>query len=328
MAQPHFDIISIGDATIDTFIEIESATVTCSLDKESCKLCLDYAEKIPIHQLVKKVAGNAANNAVGSARLGMRAAFWTILGSDDSAKRIRHVIAKEGVSCKYVQIQRGSESNYTVVLNYQGERTQLVFRQPREYRLPKLAPASWVYLTAMGEKHHVAYADLLRYIVDNAVKLAYNPGKEQIDCDLKNCMNLFRFTDVLFVNKEEARMLLGASVNTRITNLLHRLKELGPKMVVITDGGRGSYACNGDGMFQCDIFPGPLVERTGAGDSFATGTIAALHNGLPLHEAIVWGTFNAWSVVQHIGPHDGLLTLKHIKKLWKQNPRFRAKKLL
>ncbi len=324
-----FDIISIGDATLDTFIEVESATVTCSLHKENCQLCFNYAEKIPIKSLVRKAAGNAENNAVGSERLGMKAAFWTILGADEAAKTIIKALKKEKVSFKFVQTQKKSETNYAVVLNFKGERTQLIYREPRVYTLPKLDPTEWVYLTAMGKNHQLAYRDLIAYLVKTGARLAYNPGKEQIDCNFKTCSNIFTYTDIVFVNKEEAQMILkqDSAALDGIPQLLHHLKELGPKMVVVTDGGNGSYAYDGKDMFQCDIFPGPLVERTGAGDSFATGTIAGLHHGLALEDAIVWGTFNAWSVVQKIGPQDGLLKLSEIKKLWKENPTFRAKKM-
>src|SRR5882672_379103 len=78
------DIISIGDATLDTFIKIEEASVMCTLNKDVCVLCLSYADKIAIDRPVKVVGGNAANNAVGSARLGMKAAIYTVLGSDET----------------------------------------------------------------------------------------------------------------------------------------------------------------------------------------------------------------------------------------------------
>jgi len=45
------DIISIGDATLDTFVRVHDATVSCTLDKKACQLCFNYAEKIPIQQM-------------------------------------------------------------------------------------------------------------------------------------------------------------------------------------------------------------------------------------------------------------------------------------
>lgn len=322
-----FDIISIGDATLDTFIEIEEATVTCTLDKKNCQLCLNYADKIPIDSLVRKIAGNAANNAVGSARLGMKAAYWTIMGDDNTAKLLLRTLRKEGISNKFVQIQKGSESNYTVVLNYKGERTQLIYKVKRNYTLPKLDPSKWVYLTAMGETHEVSYNDLLKHIVKHRVQLAYNPGKIQIECNYKKCIDLFSYTHILFTNKEEAQMILKTK-NGNIRYLLKHLKAMGPDIVVVTDGINGSYCEDAEGdLYFSPIAKGKLIERTGAGDAYATGFIAAMHNGKSTQEAMKWGTVNAMNVVEHIGPQDGLLATSKMKQLVKSKARFRVKKL-
>ena len=83
------DIISIGDATLDTFVKINDASVMCTLEKETCMLCLNYADKIPIVRLDQKVAGNAANVAVGASRLGLRSGLYSMIGSDDTGKILR-----------------------------------------------------------------------------------------------------------------------------------------------------------------------------------------------------------------------------------------------
>lgn len=337
-SKPKFDIISIGDATLDTFIEIEEATVSCSLQKEDCQLCLNFADKIPIHSLQKKVAGNAANVAVGTSRLGLKSAFWTVLGADDFAKAVIAKMKKEGVSTKFVRKQRGTESNFTVVLNFKGERTQLIYRIPRKYILPKLDSAKFVYLTAMGKNHHESYDALVTYLSENRVRLAYNPGREQITCREKICNSLYSFTDILFVNKEEAHLILMGKPPKKhkgtekmrkpfIRDLLLGLHDLGPKLVVITDGENGSYAFADHKFYELPIFPGPLVERTGAGDSYATGFLSALIHGKEIPEAMAWGTFNSWSVVQKIGPIDGLLKVAQIHSLVKKNLFFRGEEI-
>ena len=331
------DIITIGDATVDTFIEVEQATVNCSIDKDECLLCLNYAEKIPIRKLVRKVAGNAANVAVGSARLGLDSAFWTVLGDDEAARMIMAKMREEKVETKYVQKKKGTDSNFTVVLNYQGERTQLVYQQPRKYNLPNnLEKAKFVYLTAMGETHKLAYAELLLYLLKTKTKLAYNPGSYQITCKEKICNDILPYTEILFVNKEEALMILtnhtknGHAKYKQMSvkyarQLLKELNDLGPEIVVITDGNNGSYALADNVYYYLGIFPGSLIERTGAGDAYASGFLSAIVHGKATSEAMVWGTFNAWSVVQYVGPIDGLLRLNAVKKMIKGNPKFKAK---
>lgn len=333
--KPILDLLSIGDATLDTFIEIDEATVTCSLNKEDCQLCLNYADKIPITSMSQKVAGNGANVAVGSSRLGLKAAFWTVLGGDDFSREVLKKMRKEKVSTKYVEIQKKTQSNFAVVLNYQGERTQLIYRVNREYKLPKLEPAKFVYLTALGQNHEKMYEQLLSYLVENKVRLAYNPGKEQIRARNEASFNMLKYTEVLFVNKEEAALLLlgrepeyhkgtRKMKHGEIKDILLDLHELGPKVVVVTDGVNGSYVLAEHVFYHLSILEGPLVERTGAGDSYATGFISALIHKKEVSEAMAWGTTNSWSVVQFVGPIDGLLNIRQMKNKLKQNPSFRG----
>lgn len=329
-----YDIISLGDATLDTFIEIEEANVKCSINQEKCELCLNYADKIPIDSLEQKVAGNAANVAVGSSRLGLDSAFWTVLGDDDFAKKVLSKMREENVATKYVQIEKNAQSNFAVVLNFHGERTQLIYRAPKKYLLPNLAPSEYVYLTAMGSNHHIVYNDVLAYLAKYQVKLAYNPGREQIVCDQKICKSLYSYTHVLFVNKEEGELIIfGQQVTSHkggkkmkenyIKSLLLKLHDLGPEIVVMTDGVNGSYVFSDHTYYKIPIFPGPLVERTGAGDSYATGFLAAMIRGKKVQEAMIWGTFNSWSVVQFIGPIDGLLSVRKMDVMMRKNKNFK-----
>lgn len=318
-----FDIISIGDATLDTFITVDEAKVKCKIKQKECMLCFPYADKIPIETFEQKIAGNAANNAVGSARLGMNAAYWTIMGDDDTSDLLIKTLKEEGVSQKFVEIKKNSDSNFTVVLNYQGERTQLIHKVPRNYKLPNLDPSNWIYLSAMGENHDLSYNDLVKHIIKHNIKLAYNPGKIQIKCNKKTCIDLFTYTHVLFTNVEEAQLIVGTKTTT-IDTLLDKLKKMGPHIVVITDGKNGSYACGEADHYYCPILEGPLVERTGAGDAYATAFIAALHYGKPIDEAMKWGTINAWSVIQHIGPQDGLMKYAAIKRKIKETPKLKV----
>ena len=120
-------------------------------------------------------------------------------------------------------------------------------------------------------------------------------------------------TGVIFVNKEEAEILVGDS--TTVSDLLYRLHRLGPDIVVITDGPNGAFASDGINQFFLPIFPLKVVERTGAGDAFATGFVAALYHGNTIKEALRWGAANSASVVTKIGPEDGLLKLTELRKM-------------
>src|SRR3989344_5828188 len=82
-ARQKYDLISIGDTTVDAFIRLHEASVHCDINKKNCQLCLSFADKIPYENLtVVPAVGNASNVAVGIARLGLRSAPFTAIGKD------------------------------------------------------------------------------------------------------------------------------------------------------------------------------------------------------------------------------------------------------
>ncbi|MBU1179543.1 carbohydrate kinase family protein [Patescibacteria group bacterium] len=320
-----FDIVSIGDATLDTFLKLEDAVIIPSGEEHNPMLCLAYADKIPIEHFEQKIAGNAANNAVGSVRLGMKAAFYSIVGDDDSGKEIVQAIKKEKVSTKYLKVDKKAVTNYTVVLNYNGERTQLIYRVDRQYDLPKLDKAKWVYYTAVGKNHVTLERDIVEYVKKTGAQLAFNPGAYQLKRGAKALSAVLKVTKVLFVNKEEAYKLVGRFENMK--DLVEELRTLGPRITVVTDGSKGACSCDEKRCYKMGVFPVKVTEMTGAGDAFATGFVAALHYGKGVDEALRWGTANSTSVITSIGPQEGLLSKAGIEKLLKKYPKIKPKKI-
>jgi sugar/nucleoside kinase (ribokinase family) len=310
-----YDIISIGDSTTDVFLELMEADVVCGEKEKECLLCFDYAGKIPVKKATEiDAVGNAANNAVGSARLGLNVGIWTMLGKDTNGRQALDLFHAENVLTEFVEEDQKKGTNYSVVLNYQAERSILVYHNDRDYQFPKLPKANWVYLTSMGHGWEKIIANLLDYVELTGAKLAFNPGTHQLNSGLETMKPLLAKSELFILNIEEAQKILNTKDDVKI--LLNKLAVLGPKNVVLTDGQNGSYAWQGGKMWQVPIYPdlGPVVERTGCGDSYATATVAALHYGRPLQEALKWGAVNARMVVQYIGAREGLQTREQIEK--------------
>lgn len=321
--KPVYDMISVGDATLDVFVSLVEASVLCNLQKDVCQLCLSYADKIPVEKVQRVIGGNAANNAVGSSRLGLKAAFYSIVGNDETGKQIIETVKRENVSCAYVHIDKKQESNYSVVLNYKAERTILVYHIDRKYKLPKLKPSKWIYLTSMGKNHQSLHNELLAHLRKTKTNLGFNPGTHQLKQGLEKLKPLLSVTTVLFVNKEEAKRLVGEIADMK--ELLMAVRHVGPQVVVITDGQKGSYAYDGQNFWKCGITDTPVVERTGAGDSFATAFLAALDLGKSIPDAMRWGTMNSASVITKVGPQAGLLTKTKMAAWLKRYPRIKPR---
>ena len=323
----HFDFISIGDTQHDVFLELEQETKVLEDKKSKVKyLGVVYAEKIPVKKFTSIPAvGNSANVAIGCSRLGLKTAFYTVLGSDITGKEEFKVFKKEKVATDYIVWDRKRQSNFSAVLNYKGERTILVHHEHRLYALPKLAPSKWLYLSSLGPGFEKLHSQIPSYLKKHGVDMGFNPGSFQMKAGLKKLAPVMRASKVFFVNKEEAETLLKKRAD--IKTLLKLLHRLGPKIVVITNGPKGSYAFDGSSVLYLSVFPAPIVERTGTGDAYSTGFLAALASGKSVGEAMRWGTFNSASVLQHIGAREGLLLKAAMTKLVRNNKRFQPKKI-
>lgn len=327
-----FDLIAIGDSVIDTFLKLHDAEIKCTLNKEECKICIEYGEKIPLDgPPISLVAGNVANNAVGGSRLGLKTAIYVNVGEDEGGEKTIKKFKEEKIDTRYVVVNKGMENNYHTVLNFQGERTILIYHQPWKYKLPDLDKTKWVYFTSLSPTFVDSNLvnELIQYLERNGSKLLYNPGTFQLKIGVKKFPRLLNLSEVFIVNREEAKLILGFKEDEKveIKKLLKGLLDLGPKMVIITDGKEGSYGFDGQNYYHLGIFPAILLEMTGAGDGFATGVLAGLFHGKDLPEAMRWGAANGAAVVEQIGPQAGLLTYNQMQERLKQNSKIAAKEI-
>lgn len=321
-----YDVITIGDCTMDTFIVIDhdEASLQCGLKRENCLLCLNYADKIPIKQTGQSVGGDAANVAVALKKLGLNTAIASELGNDINGHIIKNELEKTGVGAKMLKMLPGKETRYSVILGYQGERTVLSYYCKRDYSMPALPAAKWIYYSSLGKTFEKIQNKLIKHMAKHpSVRLAVNPGSWQMKNGLNKIKQILPLTDLLFVNKEEAAILLGKKKT--ISGYLISFLNLGIGTAVITDSTNGSYASNGKKKYFMPIFPALTVDKTGAGDAYASGFLGALLYGKSIPEAMTWGTANACAVTTKIGAEHGLLDKKQILKTIKKYKNIRPK---
>ncbi len=317
------DFLAIGDITTDAFIRLKEASVHCTVDKENCELCMKFADKIPYEFVeVIRAVGNAPNAAVSAARLGLRAALVTNMGDDQNGAECLAVLKKEGIQTSYVTVHKGAKTNYHYVLWYEAERTILIKHESYEYRLPKIEPAPrWLYLSSFRGTDGY-YEEINAYLKKHPeVKMAFQPGKFEINLGTKKLAALYERAHVFVCNKEEAEKILG-SENADIKTLLAGIGELGPKFVLITDGPKGAYFYDGQESWFMPPYPDPKppYERTGAGDAYASTFVSALALGKTPEEALRSAAINSMSVVQQIGAQRGLLPQAAIEEWLKKAP--------
>lgn len=305
-----YDCLAVGTVRMDAYVKLPEKEVDeiCSIDRKKCVIQMGFGEKIPVTKIEFAIGGNAGNNAVGLTRLGLMPAIVGTVGDGWTDKRALEELKKEKVETKYLEVVPG-QTGFGVVINYQEERTILSYYSQTKCNFPgdpNLA-ANWIYLTSMGEGYEEFYQKAVEWAERTGAKIAFNPGTRQIKAGLEKLRYVYAKTEVLFVNREESGEILGMDIGD-IRKLLEGLKSLGVKTAVITDGPAGTYAYDGQKYLHMPIVDAPVVERTGAGDAFGSGFLAAVISGKTLEEALKWGTVNSASVLGFVGPVAGLLT--------------------
>ena len=328
MASGHqFDIIAVGDVVTDAFIKLIDDQAWTYTDEHGRKvLAMEFGTKLPFdHAEVIHGVGNASNGAVACARLGMRTGFVTNVGGDQEGRDIIHSLVKNKVDHRLVRVNPGKKSNYHYVLWYKDERTILIKHEEYDYHWPHLRPNEeprWIYFSSISEHAIPYHDDVADWLEEHpAVKLAFQPGTFQMEAGADRLRRIYQRTEVLILNREEA-VTVGGGNHNDVHDLIDKLHALGPKIVVVTDGPAGAYASDGTNYYKMPLYPDPKppVDRTGAGDAFASTFIAALAAGNTVEGALQWAPINSMSVCQKVGAQAGLLNETELEQWLRKAP--------
>jgi sugar/nucleoside kinase (ribokinase family) len=314
------DILSVGDVVTDAFIKLFDDLEHVVETPRGKMLQIPFGTKLPFESVdIIKAVGNASNAAVAFARLGLKTGFVTNVGGDLEGHEVIRVLGKDRVDTRFVRINPTHKTNYHYVLRYKEERTILIKHEKYDYRWPHIRKNEvprWLYFSSVSEGALDYHDEVVEWLEENPeVHLAFQPGTFQMKAGTKRLHKLYKRTDVLILNREEAALVSQGS-REDIPDLFNRLHALGPHVVVITDGPDGAYASDGINRYKMPLYPDPAkpVDRTGAGDSFASTFVAALAKGCNLEDALRWAPVNSMSVVQKVGATAGLLRERELQQ--------------
>jgi sugar/nucleoside kinase (ribokinase family) len=321
------DILSIGDVVTDDFIELEKNQARVYEDEHGTKtLAMEFGTKLPFagRQVVEAV-GNASNAAVAFTRMKLATGFVANVGDDQYGRDIIAALHERGVDTRFVKVNRDKGSNYHFVLRYDSERTILIKHEEYDYQWPQIhgrdVPA-WMYFSSISE-HATPFHDQVSDWLDQnpEVKLAFQPGTFQMEVGVERLKRIYERSEVLVLNREEA-VLVGGGNHENVHDLIDKLHALGPKIVVVTDGPAGAYASDGSERWKMPLYPDPAppVDRTGAGDAFASTFVGQLAKGNTVEGALQWAPINSMYVCQKVGAQAGLLTEEELEDWLKKAP--------
>jgi ribokinase len=300
--------LSVGDTGLDHFIRLDAPrTEESPTNPGNTDVCFELGSKIPVDTLFENIGGNAANVAAGLKKLGIRSELYTFLGDDTTSKTIKESILGEQLSDTFVFERPYERSKTSFIMSFGKNRTILSYHADRTYEAYDLPEAEWIFLTSMGKGSEPIIEKVLETVKSrhNPPLLAFNPGSYFLKHQMHLLKSILPYSDLVFVNKEEAQKILYTSEES-IPKLIKKvMKEFHCHQIVLTDGTNGAYTHDEDDIYHVESLPFSPVEVTGAGDAFASGFMAATIQGKNTEDCLRYGAVNATKTIQKIGSTQG-----------------------
>lgn len=315
-----FDVIALGSAVIDVFLNTEAGLFGTH---KNGSITVPFGSKVIIKEIRFNTGGGGTNTAVSFARMGLKTAFIGNLSGNKQADFILNELKLERVDTSMV-IKRGFMSGYSAVLDARGhDRTILAYKgsnndiKVKDIDFKKLKQTKWVYMTSMMGDAYKTSEKVAEFCGKNKIKLMFNPSSYLAKQGAVALKKLLKNCSILVYNKEEAAEMVGEG---SISSLLEKTKKTGPEIVIITDGEKGSHTFDGKNYYFMKGSDKPVIETTGAGDSFGSGFLAAyIRTKGDIAESLKIAQVNAASVITHHGAKNNLLTwgeaIKKAKKI-------------
>lgn len=273
----------------------------------------------------KRTAGAETNVAIGLARLGLKVAWGSRLGTDSMGRYLLAAMTQEGVDCSHVVC----DASQTTGFLFKGRVTD-GSDPPVEYHR-KGSAASHMDLTDIDQawllsaRHlhatgvFAAVSKTTLPVATRTMELMRAAGRSvSFDPNLRPTLwaspelmrsavnDLAARADWVLPGLEEGRFLSGESSPERIAGFYRRR---GAKLVVVKLGSQGAYFDSDGGTGYVPGFAvTEVVDTVGAGDGFAVGVISALLEDLSVPDAVRRAAWIGARAVQVLGDSEGLPT--------------------
>ncbi|MBP7211542.1 carbohydrate kinase family protein [bacterium] len=338
------EVITIGSATMDVFVECEDARIVsvAAKDKSLDFMCYPYGSKMEISSFASNVGGGGVNTALNFANLGFKTSAICKIGDDIYSKGVLEVLGKSTLDLStIIQVNTVSTGFSIILLSFQGDRTVLAQRganatlKNSEIDYEAIKNAKMLYMAPLSGESNRVLQKVVEFAKENGVQVCFNAGTTSLKKGFEYIKKIVDMANVVVMNKEEACMCTKIQVrpDTRtekfscefihpdIQEMLKKLKINEKQIIVITDGGRGAYAYDGKTFFKCPTFESEVISTLGAGDAFAsTFSACYVQKGFDIGKSMMYASVNSSSVVSHFGASEGFMSFEEIEKVLKENP--------
>jgi sugar/nucleoside kinase (ribokinase family) len=245
------------------------------------------------------VGGSSVTSAVWARRLGADAGIVAAVGEDARRSDLFALLAREGIDAAHVHLRPGRTSNIQITTDARGEKHFSGWDAGvlADFHLDA---ADQAFIADASAALLVLY-DQTRHLLPEFARIRGRVSKIADFGDLGFFGKSLALVEEFLPDLDLVFLGLDAERDAALIDRARALARDSQKVFVVTLGARGSLVCVGGSEFRQDAPQVPVVDATGAGDSFAAGFIVEYWQSGNAVRALQRGTEIAARVIQQYG---------------------------
>lgn len=236
--------------------------------------------------------GNPVNVAVYIKRMKGNSSYIGVVGSDQYGKLMIEALNKKGVDISHVRIMEGNTAithvelkNGDRILGEYEEGVMADFKLTNE-DIDFICEHDLVVSGIWG----MVESELYKFKERN-VPVAFDFADKREHEITKKVMP---YVDYAFFSCDDKN-------SEELYEFMRRIKSMGPKIVVVTRGEKGSIAYDGQRFTEYGIIKCKVVDSMGAGDSYIAGFLLGIAEGKSIAESMIKGAKSSSETISYFG---------------------------
>ena len=267
--------------------------------------------KMKIERQEVLCGGQTATAMCACARLGLRARYAGVTGTDENGRRVRNELKRRGIDLTDVII-RDAQNQFAVILvdETNGDRIVLWDRDDRLMMRDRDLPVEAIQSTRVLHVDDVDQAAAIR-----AAEIAHSHGvttTSDIDRLTERTKELIAAVTIPIFAQHVPTHETGTNDHEQA---LRALQQPHHRMLCVTLGEQGAMAIDESGTHYAPAFQVDAVDTTGAGDVFRAGFIYALLRGWSTDDILRFANAAAAVSCTRLGALGGVPSLEEVEEL-------------
>ena len=298
------NVLSVGGLTIDIVLRVDRLP--------------GHDEKVLSSLIGRLPGGPQPNFACAASKLGVSVRSLGHIGSDEGGEAVKADLVRYNVDTEHVETIPGETLTTIILLDSTGEKAIIVVPNAKSNYSPilvKQALRDVNYMYIWPEPRDV-FIELSRKAQANNVQVMIDV--EDTACEGPDFLEaVLPLTDIASFNYGGFRAATGADSIT--SDKLRELLKYGPHTVVVTHGHNGAYAVTSSEDAHHNGYNVPVIDSTGAGDTFNAAFLAGTTLEYSLSERLAFACAAGAISVTGLGPRGHLPSFEETRQFMSTN---------